>query len=151
MGSRVREAGDIKGRAGRIGRDLRMHHETQEGGPMKKCPSCAEQIQHEAIVCRYCGRNVPSPELSPEEKLEDAKRKLDQQRLTWQGWALLLVSIPGLVATSAIAELKLGWSLGAMSSMCWFALSVGYSLGFQQKAPPPFRTAFVVLVVAVNL
>ena len=29
----------------------------------RKCPFCAELVKHEAVVCRYCGRELPVPSL----------------------------------------------------------------------------------------
>lgn len=67
-----------------------IEREQLQSGSSRKCPFCAEIIKSEAIVCRFCGRDLPTPTpqemprvLKPPEKIID-EEELNKRFKEWQ-------------------------------------------------------------------
>lgn len=73
-------------------------------GARRACPSCSEPIRKEALVCRYCGRDVPEQEGSSGPTAEELEQQYEEWTILRKKVLKLLRSEPRRSVTTSELE-----------------------------------------------
>ena len=69
-------------------KNVKVLDDRQLADGMRKCPACAELVRHEALVCRFCQRDLPPIEERPKTSAaqeEESIKVMDEYGITFDG------------------------------------------------------------------
>jgi hypothetical protein len=101
---------------------------------MKKCPYCAEEIKDEAVVCRFCGRNVDAKSMKAAVGVQTRSSSI-------RGISIIFLIIAGLVFT-------MGFGMDALNVISGNGLSLSQTMLSFLCVIPSLVLAFVFFMMS---
>lgn len=92
----------------------RSADQSSDSKELRPCPHCAEKIQMRAVVCRYCGRDVPAMAIPTPAQSNTKARVESVVRTSSTVAAAAATTVGQQISKSRIPFKKIGLSVGAL-------------------------------------